>query len=105
MRIAVGNIRDYTGKEEADGSGRKLTQGASLMAMSALGKAGVPLVERYDTSITELELKYTNNKLIGDARTGDQQGGDRSEEHTSELQSLMRISYADFSLKQKKNNN
>lgn len=76
MRIAVGNIRDYTGKEEADGSGRKLTQGASLMAMSALGKAGVPLVERYDTSITELELKYTNNKLIGDGRTGDQQSGD-----------------------------
>lgn len=71
MRIAVGNIRDYTGKEEADGSGRKITQGASLMAMSALGKAGVPLVERYDTSITELELKYTNNKLIGDAEGGD----------------------------------
>src|SRR3546814_8320065 len=29
-------------------------------------------------------------------------GGDRSEEHTSELQSLMRISYAVFCLKQKK---
>lgn len=71
IRIAVGNIRDYTGKEEADGSGRKLTQGASLMAMSALGKAGVPLVERYDTSVTELELKYTNNKLIGDADEND----------------------------------
>src|SRR3546814_10167435 len=28
----------------------------------------------------------------------------RSEEHTSELQSLMRISYAVFSLKKKKNN-
>lgn len=65
-RIAVGNIRDYTGKQEADGTGMKVTQGASLMAMSALGKAGVPLVERYDTAITELELKYTNNKLIGD---------------------------------------
>src|SRR3546814_9450671 len=30
---------------------------------------------------------------------------DRSEEHTSELQSLMRISYAVFCLKKKKNNN
>src|SRR3546814_7611435 len=30
--------------------------------------------------------------------------GLRSEEHTSELQSLMRISYAVFCLKQKKNN-
>src|SRR3546814_9239658 len=30
---------------------------------------------------------------------------DRSEEHTSELQSLMRISYAVFCLKKKKNDN
>jgi curli biogenesis system outer membrane secretion channel CsgG len=65
-RIAVGNIADYTGKFEADGSGRKLTQGAALMAMSALSKAGVRLVERFDTSVAELELKYANNKLIGD---------------------------------------
>ena len=65
-RIAVGRIADYTGKAEADGSGRKLTQGASLMAMSAFAKAGVPLVERFDTSVSELELKYANNKLISD---------------------------------------
>src|SRR3546814_10700464 len=32
-------------------------------------------------------------------------GRTRSEEHTSELQSLMRISYAVFCLKKKKNNN
>src|SRR3546814_7400509 len=31
--------------------------------------------------------------------------GNRSEEHTSELQSLMRISYAVFCLKKKKQNN
>jgi curli biogenesis system outer membrane secretion channel CsgG len=66
-RVAVGRIADYTGKEEADGSGRKLTQGASLMAISALAKAGAPIVERYDTSVSELELKYANNKLISDA--------------------------------------
>jgi curli biogenesis system outer membrane secretion channel CsgG len=65
-RIAVGRIADYTGKLETDGSGRKLTQGASLMAMSAFAKAGVPLVERYDTSVSELELKYANSKLISD---------------------------------------
>lgn len=69
-RIAVGNIADYTGKFEADGSGRKLTQGAALMAMSALSKAGVRLVERFDTSVAELELKYANNKLIGDKPEG-----------------------------------
>lgn len=66
-RIAVGQIADYTGKAEADGAGRKLTQGAALMAMSALAKAGVSLVERYDTSVAELELKYANNRLIGAA--------------------------------------
>lgn len=65
-RIAVGRIADYTGKAESDGSGRKITQGASLMAMTAFAKAGVPLVERFDTSVSELELKYTNNKLISD---------------------------------------
>ncbi|HEX3916309.1 MAG TPA: holdfast anchoring protein HfaB [Caulobacteraceae bacterium] len=65
-RIAIGRIADYTGKLEADGSGRKVTQGASLMAMSAFAKAGIPLVERYDTSVSELELKYANSKLISD---------------------------------------
>lgn len=65
-RIAIGRIADYTGKAESDGSGRKITQGASLMAMSAFAKAGMPLVERFDTSVSELELKYANNKLISD---------------------------------------
>lgn len=64
LRVAVGQIADYTGKYESDNSGRKLTQGAALMAMSALAKAGVPLVERFDTSVAEMELKYANNKLI-----------------------------------------
>lgn len=65
LRIAVGQIADYTGKAESDNSGRKLTQGAALMAMSALAKSGVRLVERFDTSVAEMELKYANNKLIG----------------------------------------
>ncbi len=70
LRIAVGQIADYTGKNESDNSGRKLTQGAALMAMSALSKAGVRLVERFDTSVAEMELKYANNKLIGGGRQG-----------------------------------
>ena len=35
VRIAVGQIADMTGKTESDGSGRKVTTGASLMAMAA----------------------------------------------------------------------
>src|SRR3546814_981002 len=43
----------------------------------------------------------------GDHDAGERGGRDanRSEEHTSELQSLMRISYAVFCLKKKNNNN
>src|SRR3546814_5887495 len=40
----------------------------------------------------------------GGKRQGDGTQGSRSEEHTSELQSLMRNSYAVFCLKKKKNN-
>ena len=64
-RMAVGRISDYTGTVSADG-GRQVTGGASLMAISALGKAGARIVERYDTSISEMELRYANNRLIGD---------------------------------------
>ena len=63
-RVAVGRILDYTGTVNEDG-GRRITQGASLMAMSAFAKAGARLVERFDTSVTELELRYANNRLIG----------------------------------------
>ena len=67
-RIAVGRILDYTGQIDENG-GRQITQGASLMAMTAFAKAGSRLVERFDTSVGELELKYANNKLIGDDAT------------------------------------
>src|SRR3546814_1536496 len=52
----------------------------------------------------EIGLKYLAGKqecLI--VKTGEGYCRDRSEEHTSELQSLMRISYAVFCLKKKKN--
>src|SRR3546814_10725808 len=43
---------------------------------------------------------------IGEHHAGEREGGiARSEEHTSELQSLMRISYAVLCLKKKKKNN
>src|SRR3546814_1742858 len=44
---------------------------------------------------TEIRLAKIAHELLADI--------DRSEEHTSELQSLMRISYAVFCLKKKKN--
>ncbi|MET0183376.1 MAG: holdfast anchoring protein HfaB [Caulobacterales bacterium] len=65
-RIAVGRIIDYTGSVNEDG-GRRITQGGSLMAISAFAKSGARLVERFDTSVTELELRYANNRLMGEA--------------------------------------
>jgi curli production assembly/transport component CsgG/holdfast attachment protein HfaB len=74
-RIAIGRIEDKTGKAEADGSGRKITLGGSEMAVSAFAKAGANLVERFDTSVSEMELKYANNKLISDSPGAGQPGG------------------------------
>jgi curli biogenesis system outer membrane secretion channel CsgG len=64
-RVAVGRIADYTGQLNPEG-GTRVTQGASLMAISAFSKAGARLVERFDTSVAELELRYANSQLIGD---------------------------------------
>jgi len=69
-RVAVGRIADYTGSLAPEG-GTRVTQGASLMAISAFAKAGARLVERFDTSVAELELRYANNQLIGDAAEQD----------------------------------
>jgi curli biogenesis system outer membrane secretion channel CsgG len=68
-RMAVGRISDYTGTVSADG-GRQVTGGASLMAMTALAKSGARITERYDTSVSEMELRYANNRLIGDEGPG-----------------------------------
>lgn len=68
-RMAIGRIADYTGTVSADG-GRQITGAASQMAMTALAKAGARMVERYDTSVSEMELRYANNRLIGDDGPG-----------------------------------
>src|SRR3546814_9663412 len=50
-----------------------------------------------------MELPTTPIASAGYGLAAPQRGDGRSEEHTSELQSLMRISYAVFCLKQKNN--
>src|SRR3546814_2149873 len=53
-----------------------------------------------------LHFLIDDAKITGFASLGKwRKSGHRSEEHTSELQSLMRISYAVFCLKKKKKNN
>src|SRR3546814_9029472 len=60
-------------------------------------KAGIPKEYRVENMPTEIEALWQQGiDWLKDA------GAERSEEHTSELQSLMRISYAVFCLKKKK---
>src|SRR3546814_5059198 len=56
------------------------------------------LAERQDLRVADrLRIEFVEGEAAADDRRRD----DRSEEHTSELQSLMRISYAVFCLKKK----
>src|SRR3546814_3434667 len=83
---------------------------AAEIAIMGLGAAGLAW-GRADFLIAVLFLMGTQSAFFGPLKYGTlpQQleareliGGNRSEEHTSELQSLMRISYAVFCLKKKK---
>src|SRR3546814_9411690 len=69
---------------------------------------GEPIAEALGVSLAVDKNKKAITKLIGDwlqagslvrVEAKDERQEKRSEEHTSELQSLMRISYADFCLK------
>lgn len=64
-RIAVGRIGDLTGKNDLL-TGSKVGQGASLFALTALGKAGFRVVERYDTTVSDIELQYARDHVLSD---------------------------------------
>src|SRR3546814_2561356 len=56
----------------------------------------------YNFSCSARSIEIASTTLSASSRRGDESVMARSEEHTSELQSLMRISYAVFCLKKKK---
>jgi len=70
--IAVGDVRDYTGKYSVN-EGNAITQGGALMVSSALGKlsGAVRLAERFDPTIAERELGYTDRRQLGDGSAHD----------------------------------
>src|SRR3546814_10571118 len=72
-----------------------------------VGELSARLVALQDHALAARHLRdlgqLEHQQLAVGADHGDRVAGDRSEEHTSELQSLMRISYAVFCLKKKKN--
>src|SRR3546814_1031851 len=57
---------------------------------------------RYDIAEIGLRTQRLENLTLGNPEQPDLSADWRSEEHTSEIQSLMRISYAGFCLKKKK---
>src|SRR3546814_1123680 len=65
-----------------------------------LGQAGIPGDDRGGDRFGR--LAHRRPPHMARSGTAGQGAGSRSEEHTSELQSLMRISYAVFCLKKKK---
>src|SRR3546814_1516338 len=78
------------------------------LALAACGNAIRPkspdnFVDFTSNTYYELEadIKYNEKRGIGVKWEEGIRAGKRSEEHTSELQSLMRISYAVFCLKKK----
>src|SRR3546814_5177768 len=79
-----------------------------MLAVSALNPLASALLSRYES----LEASYMRNQesKLAVSESGlwlsqADDGGQRSEEHTSELQSLMRISYAVFCLNKTQTNN
>src|SRR3546814_5124738 len=80
--------------------------GTPEIALEAFGRAhqladAAAVREDHHPDIDRREQKADHHRLHDDVRLDEQRDG-RSEEHTSELQSLMRIAYAVFCLKKKK---
>src|SRR3546814_1159150 len=85
---------DQNEKRKVGGSGRSASWGArpSVGAALGLGASRSMRAVRWRQAISDITV----------SRVKFHWGLSRSEEHTSELQSLMRISYAVFCLKKKK---
>src|SRR3546814_5790966 len=82
---------------EPDGSGRISIPASQRNAVGIEKKAVlVGMGDKFELWSEQAHLAQIRQTL------GDADLGERSEEHTSELQSLMRISYAVFCLKKKK---
>src|SRR3546814_4854565 len=78
---------------------------AQTIIMGGTSATEIPMTQRPATVIAAIALKYALHEAhLSESEIGFfwmQRRQDRSEEHTSELQSLMRISYAVFCSKKK----
>src|SRR3546814_7099131 len=90
-------------------SARALSRGSSPRAGSGIADAAHGRLDAglgQALAVLDRHILHAAVGVVDQTRAADRPaGGKRSEEHTSELQSLMRISYAVFCLKKKKNKN
>src|SRR3546814_4524039 len=93
---ALDIINDTTGEIYLE-AGEEL----DVKKIEALEAAGIEQISVLDVDHVTIG-SYIRNTMVADKNQSREQ---RSEEHTSELQSLMRISYAVFCLKKKINKN
>ncbi|MBN1665112.1 MAG: hypothetical protein JW943_16060 [Deltaproteobacteria bacterium] len=75
LQIAVGEIKDYTGKA-SESEGAAITQGGSLMLFSGLYKLkdAVNIHDRFDMRVTDAELRYIGLKQLGDGQNHEVNG-------------------------------
>src|SRR3546814_3664459 len=95
---------DVCSSDLAPASAASARSGTALVAAATLMKS-LPGRGRAVTSVWQsASVRPLGCKSFLTLRVQHERAADRSEEHTSELQSLMRISYAVFCLKKKKHN-
>src|SRR3546814_7508719 len=83
---------------------RVRTGGLNILRAGPGGRSGPPPCASGSRTQQWMQKHYGLFTIIGKGIDRDR-GTPRSEEHTSELQSIMRISYAVFCLKKKKKDN
>src|SRR3546814_9467995 len=96
LRVDVGHVDD---RAPRGGQVRRGGLGEEERRARVAGEQDVPLRRRHRAQRRGAEARGVVDQRVEAAEAAD---GLRSEEHTSELPSLMRISYAVFCLKKKK---
>src|SRR3546814_8979371 len=89
----------YTTLFRSDHTRRRLDQHRIAIAEEAIALGDGMAIRGHHPFMTAVRADQHQQRALGQMEIGQQ----RSEEHTSELQSLMRISYAVFCLKKKNN--
>src|SRR3546814_1362403 len=96
----VKDVMDYSAAL-CDGEGRMVVQAKTIaLHLGAVPEAMQEVLARHDNDLRPGDAVILNDPYQGGMHLPDI----RSEEQTSELQSLMRLSYAVFCLKKKKHN-